>query len=93
MFTEQLGKYIVFAYEHVAQLLFIFPKLGGCILFNISRVYLNASPDFKEGKLDAAIQAMITDGAWQSLSTHTTPYFTSGVVEDCVIYSIKTAEK
>ena len=46
------------------------PKLGGYILFNVVRVplvYLKTSAEFNDGKLEAAVQAMITEGLWRVL--------------------------
>ncbi|XP_072022422.1 methyltransferase-like protein 27 [Amphiura filiformis] len=70
--------------EHLPEMIRIL-KPGGVIIFNVPDKYLLGAEDFKDGKLDSALQSFVEDGRFESVSTERGPYRFG---EDCNIYTI-----
>ncbi|XP_072024788.1 methyltransferase-like protein 27 [Amphiura filiformis] len=74
--------------EHLPEMIRIL-KPGGVIIFNVADKYLLRAEEFKDGKLDSALQSFVADGRFESVSTERGPY---RVQEDCNIYTIYIAK-
>ena len=55
-------------------------------MFNVPDKYLLEAEDYKEGKLDAALQSFVEDGQFQSIGIERGPYRFG---EDSNIYTIQ----